>query len=200
MLPRRSKKSVHFHRALVTPKLCPGEQRQTQIDGGGIHCIDGCGQLQIQRLRTIQLARHADQHAAEVGEDPPVAMLVGMGKIVARDLAAKAHVIQLRLLRAQTGLDVAQALAIGQLRECQTQELIQTREVLDFVVAAIMLHAATKFVQRQKVHQLCKHRATGIHVPPSASGRWASEYRKNSNRFWPFWDATRSAPTSCGKA
>ena len=64
----------------------------------------------------------------EVGVDAPVAHRVGIGQGVARDAAANAHVIELARLRSQTRFDVAQALAIGQLRERHAQELIEAGE------------------------------------------------------------------------
>ena len=50
--------------------------------------------------------------------------------------AAKAEVIELRALRPQARLDVAQALAIGQLRERHRQVLVEAGEPLDLVLAA----------------------------------------------------------------
>jgi len=43
----------------------------------------------------------------EVGIDPPVVSLVGIGEGGARDLATEAHVIELALNGAQAGFDVA---------------------------------------------------------------------------------------------
>lgn len=61
----------------------------------------------------VQLPGGSDEQVGEIGEDAPVAMLVGMGEVVARDAAAKPHVIELGLLRPQAGFDVAQAFTVG---------------------------------------------------------------------------------------
>jgi hypothetical protein len=58
------------------------------------------------------------------------------------------------LQRAKTRLDVAQTLAVGQLSEGQTEELVETREAPDSVRALISRHAAPKLGQRQNVHSL----------------------------------------------
>ena len=68
----------------------------------------------------------------------------------------------------QAGLDVAQALAKGQLRKGHAQKLIPAGKALDFEVAVVSLNALPKFVRREKIHQLGENRFSGIHgrVPP----------------------------------
>jgi hypothetical protein len=51
-------------------------------------------------------------------------------------------------------LDVAQALAKGQLRKGHAQKLIPAGEAFDLVVAVVALHALAKFVRGEKIHQL----------------------------------------------
>ena len=55
---------------------------------------------------------------------------------VLRETAANPQVIELGLLRAQARFDVAQALAISQLREGHAEKLVEARERLDLVLAA----------------------------------------------------------------
>ena len=57
-----------------------------------------------------------------------------------------AHVVELALLSCQAGFDVAQALAVAQLRERHGAKLVLTGEALDVAIALIALHAATKAV------------------------------------------------------
>ena len=64
-----------------------------------------------------KLSGSLDQAQREVGMDTPVALLVGIGQCAAGDVAPDAQVIKLGLMGAQTGRDVAQALAERQLRE-----------------------------------------------------------------------------------
>jgi hypothetical protein len=76
-------------------------------------------------------------------------------------------VIELGGLRPQTGFDIAQALAKGQLCKRHRQVLIQTSETLDFVMSTVTRHAATKGCQRQMFHQLCKNQLARMHrLPP----------------------------------
>jgi len=72
-------------------------------------------------------------------------------------------VVELVLLRSQTGLNVAQTFAPGQLGKCHAQKLIQTRERLHFVLTAIPCDAALKARQRKVLCQLRKHVFALIH-------------------------------------
>src|SRR5208282_3302815 len=95
--------------ALAATKLRPGKQRQTQIDGGGVESIDGLGPLHSERGVAVEVASPGDQDLGEVAIDAPVADLVGIGESGARNSTSETHVIELRLLSAQTGFDVAEA-------------------------------------------------------------------------------------------
>ena len=62
---------------------------------------------------------------------------LALASVLRATVDANPKVIELGVLRAQTGFDVAQALAIGQLREGHAQELIQAGERLDLPLARI---------------------------------------------------------------
>src|SRR6266568_926668 len=81
------------------------------------------------------------------------------------------EVIKPGALRTQTGFDVAQALAIGQLGERHAQELIQARERLHLPLARIAGHDSSKRVQRQMLHDLRKHQLSRVHY---LLPRWTS--------------------------
>jgi hypothetical protein len=62
------------------------------------------------------------------------------------------------LLSAQTGFDVAQTAAIGELGESQTEELIPTREIFDVAIALVAIDANLKLVGRDELHELSEIR------------------------------------------
>jgi hypothetical protein len=90
-------------------------------------------------------------------------MLVGVGQIAARNWSPKAHVIELGLLGTKTRFDVAETFPKGKLGKDQAEELVQTREALHLVVAAVALHTRAKSVQRQKIHELGEYGSTLVH-------------------------------------
>src|SRR5208337_1046216 len=139
---------MQLDRRLGRAKRCPRKQRQTQIDGGGVQRIYGVVQLQAQRLGRVQPPCDANQGLGELAVQAPVASLVGIGQIAAREVAAQSQVICLGCVRFQTRLDVPQALAKGDLRERHAQELIQATEGAHVEVGAILRHQTTEGVPR----------------------------------------------------
>jgi hypothetical protein len=59
--------------------------------------------------------------------------------------------IEPQLPSAQTGLDVAQALAKRELSESQTQKLIPAREILDVPIALVPLDTEIELVSRDEI-------------------------------------------------
>ena len=88
---------------------------------------------------------NANQVLRKVGIDLPRTCGIRIGQRVARNrLAAKPHVIQPPRLRSQVDFDVAKGFAVGQLCESHGEELLQTREVLDLVLAIVIGHTPAK--------------------------------------------------------
>jgi hypothetical protein len=72
--------------------------------------------------------------------------------------------IELGLHCTETGFDIAQALAIGQLREGHAEKLVQTGEPPNSAVAVISANTKVEFVPGQKIEQLSKNDSSGVHV------------------------------------
>ncbi len=154
---------VQPDRRLGRAEARPREDRQTQVDGRGIQRIDRLGQRHAQRLARIERSRLGDQPLGEFGINAPVARLVGIGQRRAADRLAKPHVVELGGLGRQTGLDVAQALAVGELREGHAAQLLGARQRAHAVIAAVTGHDAVKVLPRQEVHDLRKQRLANVH-------------------------------------
>jgi hypothetical protein len=137
---------VKFDRGLVASELSPGKQLQAEIDGRGIQRIGGMLQLNAEVVGLIQPPRPSDQDLSEVGVDPPVAMLVGIGQSAPSDDAAKASVVEFFLKGVETSFDVSKALAIGQLSEGHAEKLIEAREVASPSVATIASDTTVELV------------------------------------------------------
>ena len=164
---------VELDGRLVFAKLRPGEQRQTQIDGGRIEGVCRLFQGHAEIVACIERSRAPDKDLSEVGIDLPGASFVGVREGVARDASApEPRVIESRLKRAQTNFDVAEAFAIGQLSKGQTKELIEAEEGLHLVIAAIAANALSKFVQGKEIHNLGKEGPSAVHrpIPPMGNG------------------------------
>lgn len=155
---------VQFHSRFGGAKRRPREDRQTQIDGARIEGVDRLVQIQSKGLSRVERTRHADEVLGEVAVDLPRAHGVRVGQGVARDgVAAKAHVIQLVRVGAQIDLDVSQRFAPRQLGKGHRQELVETTEVLNLVVAPMRIDATSKSAQWQMRHELCKNELALMH-------------------------------------
>lgn len=114
----------------------------------------------------MEASRLGDEHLREIGEDAPVPALVGVGQGAPRDGATtEAHVVQLVGDGAQAGLDVAQALSIGELCEGQRQELIPAGEASGPAVASVTVNAPMEIVVWDQCHELSEDRFSLVHRP-----------------------------------
>ena len=154
---------MQFDGALGLSEVGPGEHGQAQVDGGGVQGIDGVIEFQPQVVLGIQGPGEADEGVGEVGIQAPVALLVGVGEGIAGDAAAQAQVVEFVLVCAQADLDIAQALAMGELGEGHAEELVEAGKGLDVAVAVIALDATAEGFHGQVGHDLGKDELTGRH-------------------------------------
>jgi hypothetical protein len=128
-------------------KQRPWKDRQAQVDGGGIECIDGVVEFEPQILVGIERAGHADQGLGEIGVDAPVTPFVGPGQRVACHVRrTKAHVVQLALMGLEARLDIAKALSMSELGKRHDEILVETTEPLHIAFALIPDDAPAKGV------------------------------------------------------
>ena len=132
---------VHFDGGFVAPEMSPGEQRQAEVDGAGIEGLEGGVEFDAEGIMGVEPPGEGDQHLGKIGEDAPIARLVGVGQCGASDVITKTQVIEFRFERTQASLDVAEAFAIGQLRERQGPELVPARKTAEALIAVITFHA-----------------------------------------------------------
>jgi hypothetical protein len=79
------------------------------------------------------------------------------------DRATQTQVVEMRGSRVQTHFDVAQTFTPSQLRESQTNELVPTRELADFVVTAITSDAALELLRMNPVQKLRQNVFSTVH-------------------------------------
>src|ERR1700677_4277688 len=131
--------------------------------------------------RHIQTSCLCDQPLGEFRIHAPVTDCVGIRQRRAPNRSAKAHMPELRGLRRQAGLDIAQAFTVCQLSERHGPVLLGARECLHRVVTLIACDDPSECAPRQAIHQLCQQRLSGVHgrfLPAQGSGKSPP----NSNR------------------
>jgi hypothetical protein len=107
-------------------------------------------------------------------------MLVGVGQRAARHRPANPEMIELGGTGTQTHLDVAQALAIGQLRESQTKKLVPAGEAIGLPVPAVARHDAAESIMGNPLHELGENHFGRLHPPKIAGRRSCREHPPSS--------------------
>ena len=178
---------VQLDRRLGGAEWRPREQRQAEVDGRGVESVDGFGQFDPEALGLVELARLSDQALGELGPDTPIARLVGIGQRLALDGQSKAHVIQIRRLGREADLDIAQALAPGELGESHGSKLFGALEPPNTAIAAIARDDAGERRPGQEIHQLCEQCLAGVHdhLRDCQPRRLARSCCRRSNRHHP---------------
>ena len=114
---------VEFNGGFGAAEGGPRKEREAEVNGGGIQRIGRRLEFKAERFPGIERGGLLDEHLGEVGENPPVAVFIGIGQCAAGGGLADAGVIEFWPQGRQTGFDVAQAFAPGQLGERQHEEL-----------------------------------------------------------------------------
>src|SRR5271169_1272356 len=108
---------VHLYGGFGGAKMRPRKNLEREINGRRVERVHGVFQINSKRVTRIKAPRLDDQGVGKITVNLPVAFLVGIGQIAARDVTANAEMVKFGLVRAQANFDVTQALAEGQLRE-----------------------------------------------------------------------------------
>ena len=154
---------VQFDSGLVTAKLGPREEREAEIDGGGVQCISILFQFDSKGFVGVKSQSLLNQHLSKVGEDAPVAFFVGVGQGAASDRMAQTAVVEFGADSMEASGDVAQTLAIGELGKSHGQKLFVSGERAHATVAAVASDTLVQFVLGQLVHELSKHGSSFVH-------------------------------------
>ena len=91
--------------------------------------------------------------------------------------------VELGLHRAQACFDIAQAFAIGQLRERQTKKLIPARKAAQFMVTVITSHTFSEFVDWKLIHQLCEDGPAKVHASLSKTRGRPLDHQNHHSKF-----------------
>ena len=154
---------VQFDGGLVPPKRGPRKQREAQVNGGGVQRISRRSEFKAERLIGVERGGLPDEDMGEVGKNTPVAVFVGVGQGAAGRGLSDAGVIEFRAEGCQTGFDIAQAFAPGQLGEGQHEELFVSGEFADAEVAVITGDTLVELVFGEVVEELGEDGATFVH-------------------------------------
>ena len=128
----------------------------------------------------------------QLGINTPVAALVGFGQSRAPDWGMEPNGVELGGLCAETGLDVAQTLAISQLGEGRGQLVIPAGTAFCVAASAVTGHAFLKLPVGQMLDHLRKDRSAGVHSALLLCPEAEAKRRKSRSDFKSFSERPKS--------
>ena len=154
---------VELHCRMAALPTRPWEKCQAQLDQGRIQSEQGERQVRLRGQIDVQTMSSAHQDRRNFREHVPVSLGVCIREIAALDLAPDAGVVKQLATRLQTGFDVAQALAICQLRKNHPREVIVRGDRRRCPPHRMASGAARELLRVQTSENLRQHRCSVAH-------------------------------------
>src|SRR5580658_3379220 len=151
----------------------PRKQPGTQKNLRSIQSKSQPRQFGFLVVARIKFAGPAHESLGHGGKHAPVPALIGVGQVGAGDAATKSQMILHGRPGIQAGLQVTQALPIGQLRKTKRQKMIKHRQPTWPSSQGMQAGATRESFRMQTRHDLGKNRAGRRHSPayPNSSSR-----------------------------
>lgn len=150
---------VNFNSCLVLAKLCPWEQRQTQVNGRGVQRFHRFGEL----VFAIKLLGLGDQYHSQVMINLPGAIGIGIRQGAEWYVGFDSHMITTRTQGIEGGSEVSEAIPEGKLSEAHAKELIPAFKFLCTIISFVMSNYFSKIIFRNVIHKLCKNDSASVH-------------------------------------
>ena len=155
--------SVKLDRRLGGSEMRPGEDRQTQVDGGSVDGINHLVEIESVGVTGIQPPRLADENLSECFINAPVPMLVRVSEVCSSDVASDTHCVAVGATP-QTSFDIAKALTERDLRKGHREKLIACSHGFTGPRHRVQIHAALELLSVNDICNLCEDEASGVHL------------------------------------
>lgn len=93
-VPVKIQESMKFDCALAFSELGPGEKRQAQVDSGRIQDTSRLIEIDAEGICGVNFPGFCDEDVSEIGINPPIPVLIGVGQGVAGDLPSDTQMIK----------------------------------------------------------------------------------------------------------
>ena len=144
--PPHIEQGMELDGGISAPVSSPWKEGQAEIDSRGIQCVHRLVDVFVKRLRRVELPCPPDQVLGQIGVDAPVTCFIGFRQSGASNRTRQTQLRPSTGYRVQARFNVAQAFAMGQLGENQTNELCPAGEMPNFVIAAVPADTAVKLL------------------------------------------------------
>ena len=179
---------MHLDPGLGASEICPWEETQREIDGGGVEGINRVLQFQSKILSGVKDARLAHESFGKIFPESPVPLLVGIGQGGLGNSLSKTKMVESFASGVETGGYVAQSFPPGQLRKGHADQLLSATEMPNFALRVVALDQTGESLPVDQIEDLGKDVAAGVHCHRSSPNDSPS-----SNPSHPFWIATHSS-------
>jgi hypothetical protein len=156
------KQRVNFDATLVLPEVCPLEQAQAKIYGGGIKRIELPTQLEWP-VDSLALSK-MNHEKGKLFKYLVVPVHIGIGKIAQFNLpGAKSEMVALVFDGVNYTSDLSEAVTRGQLPIHHDEQLIPTGECLHPFVSVMSLNNHIKNSLWQELYELTEYIFAAVH-------------------------------------
>lgn len=145
-VPVQIQKGMEVYRALAFPEVGPREKRQTEIDAGRVQGINRLIQRDAEGIGGVKLSGFYDEDLGEIGINPPIPVLIGVGKGVLGELSMDARMIKSGPGCPQASLNVSQTFPIRKLGEGYAEILIPSGKADHLAIAVVLIYTFSEFV------------------------------------------------------
>ena len=179
---------MHLDPGLGASEICPWEETQREIDGGGVEGINRVLQFQSKILSGVENTRLAHEAFGEIFPESVVPLLVGIGQSGLGNSFSKTKMVESFASGVETGGDIAQSFPPGQLRKGHADQLLSATEMPNFALRVVALNQPGKRLAIYQIEDLGEDVAARVH------GRVSSKNVAQSSNAWhPFWIANHSS-------
>ena len=154
---------VHFDGGLGGTKMRRRKQAEAEVDGGRVQCVCGGIEIDVEAFAGIELMCLLHQPHGQFGAEASVVRLVGVGQRGVAHRRGKTHGVELVGLGVEARLDVAQALAVGQLRKRHGAILLGAGQSAHANITTVAGHATCERSPGNEIHQLRKSQLARVH-------------------------------------
>jgi len=164
----------------------PRKQSQGKIDSGRIQCVDRVVQIQSEIFFGVERSGFPHQILGESLPDAPVSQFVGIGKCRFGNRFGETEMMQRGWFRVETGGNVSEPIAPGQLSEDHADELLSATKMADTGLRIVALDQPGKCLPMDQIENLRENVAASIHGPNDSQNRSRSSnpsHRNLSVRF-----------------
>jgi len=154
---------VHLDPGLGCPEIRPREERQGEIDGRGVQCVNRVVDVEPEILPSVERTGFAHEGLGQILPEPPVARFVGIGQSRFGQRLPEAQMVAGMGPCIQAVDNIPQSFPPRQLSKRHADELLATTEMAHAGLGIVALHQAGERLAVDEVEDLGKDIAAGIH-------------------------------------